>query len=589
MLLTLAISGYRSIRDLAVPVGRLTVVTGRNGSGKSSFYRALRLLADVAQGRAIAALAAEGGLPSTLWAGPEAPGRAMRAGRVPVQGTRRKGPVSLRLGFASEDYGYAIDLGLPVIGASSAFGLDPEIKAEAVWIGEALARRNLIAARAGPVVTALDRGGARRVMASALQPFDSMMTHAADPRELAELALIRDRMRDWRFYDHFRADREAPARRPQVGTRTPVLASDGADLAAAIQTIREIGDAAGFDGGIEHARTIGEPDVGIVVRRTDAQDLLERHAAQAALPSQIDEWLEPRAAFAREPGLLALMEPDRGDEIADAGEAGDLAGRPAPAPRRFLEADAAQNPAAVHHRHAKAAERAVAQQLVLQRARRRRHEAGVVDRDGAALADVPVEPGDHGDRDLLQLRHLRRMRSAAPIVGVAEAGLVTVVFVHPGAVGEDAAARAFENRNTGVSERLPRKHPRRLRDYRHKRSRRGGFRIENLDSRLDGFDDVCGDGALGHVSRKLPAPEPPRQEPNPSIRRTGLLVRRSRLAFRRGTRHSAREVSPKPGGGDGAAGRAGHHACGRSDSGPRACFARLFEGRFWRGKPAGTG
>ena len=103
MLHTLAISGYRSIRDLVVPLERLTVITGPNGSGKSSFYRALRLLADVAQGQAIAALAAEGGLRSTLWAGPEVISRAMRKGEAEVQGTRRNAPVALRLGFASVD------------------------------------------------------------------------------------------------------------------------------------------------------------------------------------------------------------------------------------------------------------------------------------------------------------------------------------------------------------------------------------------------------------------------------------------------------------------------------------------------------
>ena len=48
-------------------------------------------------------------------------------------------------------------------------------------------------------------------------------------------------MRGWRFYDHFRTDSEAPARRRQIGTRTPVLAIDGADLAAAIATIQEVG------------------------------------------------------------------------------------------------------------------------------------------------------------------------------------------------------------------------------------------------------------------------------------------------------------------------------------------------------------
>ena len=52
-------------------------VIGSNGSGKSSLYRALRLLADVAQGRVVASLAGEGGLASTLWAGPEKFSRAL--------------------------------------------------------------------------------------------------------------------------------------------------------------------------------------------------------------------------------------------------------------------------------------------------------------------------------------------------------------------------------------------------------------------------------------------------------------------------------------------------------------------------------
>src|SRR5438067_8506733 len=123
MLNTLAVSGYRSLREFVVPLERLNLVTGPNGSGKSNLYRALRLLADIAQGRIIPSLAREGGLQSTLWAGPESFSRAVRSGELPVQGTARKGPVSLRLGFASEEFGYAIDLGLPAPSAS-AFGQD---------------------------------------------------------------------------------------------------------------------------------------------------------------------------------------------------------------------------------------------------------------------------------------------------------------------------------------------------------------------------------------------------------------------------------------------------------------------------------
>jgi len=183
MIHTLAIAGYRSIRDLVLPLERLTVVTGRNGTGKSSFYKALRLLADVAQGNVISSLAAEGGLPSTLWAGPEQISRGMRQGIHAIEGTARKNPVSLKLGFASEDYGYAIDLGLPIPSASM-FGRDPEIKAEAVWAGEALSRRNAFATRSGPAVTVLDEQGRRSTLPNLLAPFDSMMTHAADPRGL---------------------------------------------------------------------------------------------------------------------------------------------------------------------------------------------------------------------------------------------------------------------------------------------------------------------------------------------------------------------------------------------------------------------
>src|SRR5262245_19634156 len=114
MISTLAVYNYRSLRELVVPLERLNLVPGPNGSGTSNVYRALRLLADAAQGRLIPSLAREGGLQSTLWAGPESFSRAVARGEHPVEGTVRKEPVSLRLGFCGEQFGYAIDLGLPI-------------------------------------------------------------------------------------------------------------------------------------------------------------------------------------------------------------------------------------------------------------------------------------------------------------------------------------------------------------------------------------------------------------------------------------------------------------------------------------------
>ncbi|WP_425328393.1 AAA family ATPase, partial [Pseudomonas nitroreducens] len=135
MLHTLAVANYRSINSLVLPLGRLNLITGANGSGKSNLYRALRLLAETAQGGVVNALAREGGLESTFWAGPETHSRRMRTGEVEVQGGPRNEVKRLRLGFAGEDFGYAIALGLPPPPVVSAFGLDPEIKHESIWAG----------------------------------------------------------------------------------------------------------------------------------------------------------------------------------------------------------------------------------------------------------------------------------------------------------------------------------------------------------------------------------------------------------------------------------------------------------------------
>jgi hypothetical protein len=43
---TIADHGYRSLRELVLPSGQLSIITGANGSGKSSVYRSLRFTAE---------------------------------------------------------------------------------------------------------------------------------------------------------------------------------------------------------------------------------------------------------------------------------------------------------------------------------------------------------------------------------------------------------------------------------------------------------------------------------------------------------------------------------------------------------------
>src|ERR1700749_469218 len=131
MLRDVRIAGYRSLRSIHFPVGRLSVFVGANGVGKTNLYRALELLQASAAGTLAQALAAEGGMESALWAGER----------------RRHEParIILKAGFAlspvgDNDYAYEVAAGvvpsralengsqLPI--ASAAFALEPQIKEE---------------------------------------------------------------------------------------------------------------------------------------------------------------------------------------------------------------------------------------------------------------------------------------------------------------------------------------------------------------------------------------------------------------------------------------------------------------------------
>jgi len=274
------------------------------------------LLADCASGRVISSLAREGGLDSALWAGPEQLAASVASGLHPVQGTVRSGPISLQLGFASDDFSYLIDLGLPTRHQSSAFNLDPEIKREVVWSGPIMRpasvvkrKRALVELRGTPRADSWDN------FESALRPYESVLTEVLDPVRAPELVAVREQIRSWRFYDQFRTDADSPIRQSQIGTRTPVLDAEGRDLAAALQTIIEIGDADALHGTIDDAfrgsqlqvvETRGRFDLELrahgLLRPLTAADLSDGTLRYLLLVAAL---LSPRP-----PSLMVLNEPE---------------------------------------------------------------------------------------------------------------------------------------------------------------------------------------------------------------------------------------------------------------------------------------
>lgn len=313
MIYTLAIANYRSLRDIVLPLEPLTVITGANGSGKSNLYRALRLLSETAMGGAVSSLAREGGISSAVWAGPETFAKSVKAGENPVQGGPRTKPVNIKLGFAADDFSYSVEFGLPAR-TSSAFAHDPEIKREAIWHGDRWRPQASLADRKAALVRIREDNGWTTV-SEHLAMYDSMLTETADPNLAPEVLLLRDRIRSWRFYDSFRTDEFAPARQAQVGTRTPVLFHDGRDLAAALQTIIEIGDhealAKGVDAAFPGAELWVEQDNGYFNVAFKQHGLL-RPLSQAELSDGTLRYLLLMAALLtpRPPELMVLNEPE---------------------------------------------------------------------------------------------------------------------------------------------------------------------------------------------------------------------------------------------------------------------------------------
>ncbi|WP_347557053.1 AAA family ATPase [Robbsia sp. KACC 23696] len=259
MLTTLAINNYRSVRDLVMPLTRLNLITGANGSGKSNLYKALRLLASTAREGIIAPLVHEGGLTSLMWAGTDDRSGRVRRGEVPAYGRTRGGPAPrLRLGFGSESFGYAVCMGIvaPPGNAThqraSSFQLDPEFKRETIWAGPYLRPASVLIEREGNVVRRRNQGD-WELVTEHLPRYESLFSQVGRDAQSPEVFAVREAMRGWRFYDHFRVDSASPIRQPQVGTRTLILHHDGHDLAAAWQTIREIGDVQALDEAVSDA------------------------------------------------------------------------------------------------------------------------------------------------------------------------------------------------------------------------------------------------------------------------------------------------------------------------------------------------
>jgi predicted ATPase len=301
----LAVEGYRSIRKLRVKLGPVNLLTGPNGCGKSNLYNSMLLLSKAASGGFARAIAEEGGMPSVLWAGAEK-----------VRFTRKKPPRRVILRITGEEYEYQLQVGLPATGPpvieASHFLLDPRIKEETVCLAGSTVRLMI---RTGTSAAMRDAEGRMAQYPLALLESESVLSQIQEPHVYPELSALRTEMLRWRFYHGFRTDAHSPLRSPQVGVLTPVLSHDGSDLAAALQTIIEIGDRETLNETIDRAFPGGRLSISSCQTRFSFSLRLPGILRPLEAPELSDGTLRYLCLVAallspRPPALLALNEPE---------------------------------------------------------------------------------------------------------------------------------------------------------------------------------------------------------------------------------------------------------------------------------------
>jgi predicted ATPase len=267
------IKGYRSVKEMRLPLKQLTVLVGPNGSGKSNIYQAIQLMAAAAKGQFARSIVQEGGMRSILWAGGFGKTERPRVG----------------LAVHGDELSYEIEFGLVPISerphdsprdnedddddeASSAeddeedfedtdidcntlsvFRGDPDIKTEQVHLMNGKKKVSLLKRKRGNII-ARNMDGRNITYPATIAPSESVLSELREPQKFPELSTLRIELSRWRFYHEFRTDLHSPLRQPQLATMTPIMSDDGSDLTAALATIRAMGNGKELvDEFIEHA------------------------------------------------------------------------------------------------------------------------------------------------------------------------------------------------------------------------------------------------------------------------------------------------------------------------------------------------
>lgn len=235
MLDQLTITGFRSIAELSLELGRINLFIGPNASGKSNLIDSFRLLSEAARGSLYDAVNSRSGFQSLAWAG--APlGPPHQTGRASIARPRT---ISWQLRFRNE--GFFTEEEGPV-----AYHLSLTELRSTFQVAESLRLLSAIAPQSGEVLNREQSGAFVMRDPKGLETQGGMpnahelafMTYS-DPDRFKTLFNLRLELDNLRSYRHFDTSINAPIRQAQTLTTDATLMEGGQNLSVVLYNLRE--------------------------------------------------------------------------------------------------------------------------------------------------------------------------------------------------------------------------------------------------------------------------------------------------------------------------------------------------------------
>lgn len=217
---------YRSLRAIRMELGGVNLFIGANGVGKSNLYRALQLVQAAVRGAFAHEIAAEGGMMQALWAGPR---RRHEEARIVFT-------VEVEDEVNGLSFAYRVEAGLRPPKAAAGFAFEPQVKAESFSVDTGRGPAILMK-REGPGIFLRDGRGRMAPFGETVLPSETAVSILAHEGTAPEISAFCRFVDQWRFFHGFRTDAGSPLRRPCLAVTAPLLAEDGANLAAVFATL----------------------------------------------------------------------------------------------------------------------------------------------------------------------------------------------------------------------------------------------------------------------------------------------------------------------------------------------------------------